>query len=69
MEEEGSGEHEEGEDHGDECARRGNLWICMGGRLELPGEDLDTILKVYPGDVEAECVTRKKGDVFEEVAP
>jgi hypothetical protein len=36
---------------------------------ELPSDDLNTVLKVNPGDVEAERVTRKKSDIFEEVTP
>jgi hypothetical protein len=35
----------------------------------LPGDHLDAILEVYPGDVEAKRVTREQSDIFQKVTP
>ena len=66
LEEEGGDEHEEGDDDGDEGA--GGV-LGPGGLGELPGDDLDAVLEVDPGDIEAEGVAGEEGDVFEEVTP
>ena len=66
LEEEGGNEHEEGDDDGDEGA--GGV-LGASGLGELAGDNLDAVLEVDPGDVEAEGVAGEEGDVFEEVAP
>jgi hypothetical protein len=61
-------DHEEREDDGHERARvllRGRV----GRRGELSGDDLDAVLEVDPGDVEAERVAREEGHMPQEVAP
>ena len=38
------------------------------GLVELPGDDLNTILNIHSCDVEAEGIARKPSDVFESSA-
>lgn len=62
FEQECGDEHEEGEDDGHEHI------VLAVARVELAGDDLDTILEIHPRYVEAKCVAGEKSDVFEEVA-
>ena len=61
LEQERRGKHEEGEYNAHQSA--------IEVPAELPGDHLDAILEVYPGDVEAKRVARKKSDIFQEITP
>ena len=64
LEDERSDKHEERKNDGDVCAR----W--RGGRIvELARGDLDPILDIRPGNVEAKGIAGKECDILQEVAP
>ena len=64
LEEEGGDKHQEGENERDESAGWGRSCV-----LKLVRENLNAILDVGPGDVEAKGIAGKDGNVLQEVAP
>ncbi len=62
FEQESGDEHEQGNDDRHEHSVLAIAWV------KLAGDDLDTILEIYPGYVETKCVAGEQSDVFEEVA-
>ena len=64
LEEERGDKHQEGENERDESAGWGRSCV-----LKLVRENLNAILDVGPGDVEAKGIAGKDGNVLQEVAP